>query len=201
MRIHELTATALSKALQKGEISSVEATQAHIDRIEALNGRYTAIIARRFEAALADAATCDKARATARKRRNVSVGPLCGVPITIKDNLNLAGFDSTLGMKSRQNQPAKEDAVVVAALRREGAVILGKTNVPQLLLAQETENAIWGLTRNPWNRDHSAGGSSGGEAAAVATGMSPLGIGTDIGGSIRIPAHFCGGLSGRSQLY
>ena len=188
MRIHELTASALLAALKTRQISAVEATQAHIDRITAINSTYNAVIAHRFELALNEAKACDRARSRSRSQ----VGPLCGLPITIKDNLNLAGFDSTLGLKYRQNHPATQDAVTVAALRAAGAIILGKTNVPQLLLAQETENRIWGLTRNPWNTERSAGGSSGGEAVAVATGMSPLGIGTDIGGSIRIPAHFCG---------
>src|SRR5690606_15576827 len=97
-----------------------------------------------------------------------------------------------LGLRARHQMPADADAVLVAELRRQGAVILGKTNVPQLLLAQETENEVYGVTSNPWDTDRVPGGSSGGEAAAIAAGMSPMGIGTDIGGSIRIPAHFCG---------
>lgn len=182
-----MSAVELLERLDAREISSVEATRAFIARIEAHDGRINAIPVRRFEAALAEAEAADTARA-----RGGEVGALCGLPLTVKENFELEGFDVTLGLTARRHQPAPRDAVVVGQLRRAGAVVLGKTNVPQLLLAQETENAIWGTTRNPWNTERTPGGSSGGEAAAIAAGMTPCGVGTDIGGSIRIPAHFSG---------
>lgn len=187
MEIHQMTATDLLAAFGRGRLSSVEATRALIERIEAHDDATNAVVVRRFHAALAEAEAADAARAA-----GAAVGPLCGLPITLKENLDLEGFDSTMGLVANQGRPAARDAVVVAALRRAGAVVLGKTNVPQLLLAQETENAIWGVTKNPWNLDRVPGGSSGGEAAAIAAGYAPVGYGTDIGGSIRIPAHFCG---------
>lgn len=182
----KLSASELLERLDAGEVSSVEATRACIERAEAVDGRINALPVRRFDAALADAEACDEARARGEG------GPLCGLPMTIKENLDLEGFDSTMGLKSRRGQPATRDAVVVAQLRRAGVVVLGKTNVPQLLLAQETESALWGVTRNPWHAGRVPGGSSGGEAAAIAAGISPCGVGTDIGGSIRIPCHFTG---------
>lgn len=186
MELWQRSAGELLDALAAGEISSVEATRACIARAEAVDGSVNALPVRRFDAALAEAAACDAARARGE------AGPLCGLPITVKENLNLAGFDSTMGLQARRGQPATSDAVLVAEVRRAGAVIIGKTNVPQLLLAQETECALWGTTNNPWHLGRVPGGSSGGEAAAIASGISPLGIGTDIGGSIRIPCHFTG---------
>ncbi len=182
----ELSACELLRRLSAGELSSVEATEACIARAEAVDDRINALPIRRFDSALREAAACDEARARGE------AGPLCGLPITIKENLDLAGLDSTMGLHARRGQPAARDAVLVDQLRRAGVVVLGKTNVPQLLLAQETECALWGVTKNPWNTERVPGGSSGGEAAAIAAGISPCGIGTDIGGSIRIPCHFTG---------
>ncbi len=187
MQIHELSATELLAALNTRQTSSVEVVQALMARSADVDPQVRAFIQRFDERALAEAAKADAARA-----KGEHLGPLHGLPVSIKENIDIAGTDSTLGLKSRQGKPAAQDAVVVQLLREAGAIVLGKTNVPQLLLAVETENSIWGITRNPWNLERSPGGSSGGEAAAVATGQSPLGIGTDIGGSIRIPAHFCG---------
>ncbi|HMV68247.1 MAG TPA: amidase family protein, partial [Myxococcota bacterium] len=119
-------------------------------------------------------------------------GPLHGLPITIKENLALPGTPQTVGVRARASRPGSTTAPVVEAALSAGAIVLGKTNVPQLLLAMETHNDIWGTTHNPWDLGRSPGGSSGGEGAAIAAGMSPLGIGTDIGGSIRIPAAWCG---------
>ncbi len=184
--LHTLTATQVLAGLDAGDFTAVELVDALIARIEAVDPIINALPVRRFERARAEAREADAARA-----KGVG-GPLCGLPITIKENLALEGFDLTLGIAARRGRPSAVDAPVVAALRAAGAIVIGKGNVPQLLLAQETENPIWGLTRNPWKTTHSAGGSSGGEAAAVAAGYAPLGIGSDIGGSIRIPAHFCG---------
>ena len=112
--------------------------------------------------------------------------------MTIKESIATAGQDVTLGVAARRGRPARDDAVVVELLRAAGGIVIGKTNVPQLLLYHESSNALWGATTNPWNRDRVPGGSSGGEAAAIAAGITPWGVGTDIGGSIRIPCAFTG---------
>jgi fatty acid amide hydrolase len=187
MSIHTLTATQMLAQLDAGELSSEEIVRALNERIQSLDPGLKCFVHKRPTDLLAEARAADEAR-----RRGDVKGPLHGLPMTVKDNIDLAGTDATLGMKARQNRPALRDAPVVQLLKEAGALILGKTNNPQLLLAQETENAIWGTTVNPWNRARVPGGSSGGEAAAIAAGLSPCGIGTDIGGSIRIPAHFCG---------
>lgn len=186
MTLHTLSATQMCARLDAGEVSAVELVQACIARIEAIDPKVNAVPIRRFRAALDEAQRADAARKAG------TAGPLAGVPLTIKENLELTGFDTTMGLRGRQDQPAPRDAVVIDQLRSAGAVVLGKTNVPQFLLAQETENALWGVTRNPFNPARVPGGSSGGEAAAIATGMTPWGVGTDIGGSIRIPCHFTG---------
>jgi fatty acid amide hydrolase len=176
----------MRQRLEAGEVSSVELVQACIDRIEAIDPKVNAVPIRRFGAALEEARKADAAR------KSGTAGALAGIPMTVKENLELTGFDTTMGLRGRQGKPAPRDAVVIEQLRAAGAVVLGKTNVPQFLLAQETENDIWGVTRNPFNPARVPGGSSGGEAAAIATGMAPWGLGTDIGGSIRIPCHFTG---------
>ncbi len=186
MKIHTLSATELLAHLNAGDLSSVEVVRALIDRIEAVEPAIGAITQRRFEEAVTEAGAADVARAAGRG------GPLCGLPITLKENFDLAGTEATMGVKARRGRISSQDSVLVRALRQAGAVVIAKTNVPQLLMAQETENAIWGVTNNPWNTARTPGGSSGGEAAAVAAGMSPLGMGSDIGGSIRIPCHFSG---------
>jgi fatty acid amide hydrolase len=187
MLLHELDAAALRAKLLAREVSARELVQALIGRRAEVDSQVRAFVFQRDELALREAAAADEALA-----HGADVPPLHGIPITIKDNVDLAGTDSTMGLKARVGQPATEDAPVVKLLRAAGAIVIGKTNVPQLLLAQESENAVFGITRNPWHLGRSPGGSSGGEAAALAAGMTPLGIGTDIGGSIRIPAHFCG---------
>lgn len=187
MKIHELDATGVADALSRGTLSSVEVVEALLSRAADINDELNAIVVP-FEDALLQARQADRERA----RGNIA-GPLHGVPITIKESLDVAGYDSTMGFESRVGKPAAHDAVVVAAARRAGAILLGKTNVPQTLLSPlETTNYIWGATPNPWNLARAAGGSSGGEAAALAAGLSPAGIGTDVGGSIRLPAAFCG---------
>jgi fatty acid amide hydrolase len=187
MSVHLLTATQMLDRLEAGDLSSEEIVRALEERIRALDGDLHCFVHRRSTEVLAEARAADEAR-----RRGDRLGPLHGLPLTVKDNIDLVGTDASLGLRARRNQPSYADAPVVHLLKEAGALILGKTNIPQLLLAQETENAIWGTTVNPWNRARVPGGSSGGEAAAIAAGLSPCGIGTDIGGSIRIPAHFCG---------
>lgn len=187
MQLHEASASQLKAALAKGETSSREIVEALIARRNAVDGQVRAFVVSLDDEARARADACDRER-----KRGEARGVLHGLPVTIKENIDIAGLDSTMGLLHRRGQPATQDAVTVRVLREQGAILLGKTNVPQLLLAQESENAIWGITHNPWNLDRSPGGSSGGEAAALASGQSPLGIGTDIGGSVRIPCHFCG---------
>ncbi len=187
MKLHELDATALLAALSKGETSSVEIVNALIERRKTVGDKVSAIVLPLDESAKKAAESADAAR-----KRGDSLGPLHGLPVTIKDNFEVIGTPATLGVVQRRNHHSQQDAVSVAALRNVGAVVLGKTNVPQLLLVQESDNGIYGVTKNPWNTGRSPGGSSGGEGAAIATGQSPLGLGSDIGGSIRIPAHFCG---------
>lgn len=187
MKLHELDATELLAALHKRETSSVEIVEALIDRRRAVGGTTNAIAW-----PLDDAARQAAQQADAARQRGASLPPLHGLPVTIKDNFEVEGTPATLGLSSRRQHRSQSDAVTVAALKAAGAIVLGKTNVPQLLLVQESDNAVYGTTENPWKKGRSPGGSSGGEGAALATGQTPLGLGSDIGGSIRIPAHFCG---------
>jgi fatty acid amide hydrolase len=187
MKLHHMSACELRRALDQGEVSSREIVDALIARRREVDPAVRAFVVE------LDAEARDQADRADRERKDGSArGLLHGMPITIKENIDLRGHDSTMGLRHRQGQPAKADAVTVGVLREQGAIALGKTNVPQLLLAQESENVIWGITHNPWSLQRSPGGSSGGEGAAIASGQSPWGIGTDIGGSIRIPCHFCG---------
>jgi fatty acid amide hydrolase len=182
-----LSATELAALIARGDISSAEAVEAHIERIERVNPALNAVVVKRYEAALAEAREADDRRA-----RGEALGPLHGVPITIKECLDLAGTPSTFGLPSRANTIAGQDDVYVARMREAGAIILGKTNVAQLLYFIESDNPLYGRTNNPWNLDRSSGGSSGGQAAIIAAGGSPIGLGTDLGGSIRVPATSCG---------
>jgi fatty acid amide hydrolase len=173
----------LSDLLAKREISSREVVQAHLARIVARDGELKAFTRVYNDAALAEADARD---------REARRGPLHGLPVSLKENIDLAGEASTFGSAARLSIKASKDAAIVTLLREAGAVILGRTNVAQLGLFAESRNPLFGQTSNPWSSAHTPGGSSGGEGAAVAAGMSCLGIGTDIGGSIRVPAHFCG---------
>lgn len=184
------SATELAAAIAAGEASSVDVVWAHIARIEAVDAALHAIVVRRYDLALAEARIADERRA-----RGDDAGPLSGVPVTIKDSQDVAGLPSTYGLPSRANDVAPRDDPYVAALRGAGAIVLGKTNVPQLLIYIEADNPLYGRTNNPWNLARTCGGSSGGEGAIIAAGGSPLGLGTDIGGSLRVPAAFCGVMS------
>jgi fatty acid amide hydrolase len=177
----------LSRLLAAREVSSEELTRAHLDRIEERDGALRA-----FTVVLRDEALAAARRADEERRRGEVRGPLHGLPMSIKESLDMAGHASTLGAASRKAVIASEDAAVVELARRAGAVFVGRTNVSQLLLYNESRNPIFGQTANAWSLDHTPGGSSGGEGAAIAAGMSPLGIGTDIGGSIRVPAAYSG---------
>lgn len=181
------SAVSLARMLAAGEVSSEEVTRAHLDRIEAVDNRVHA-----FVSVLRDEVLAAAKRADEERRRGEVRGPLHGMPVSVKESLEVAGQASTLGVASRRDIIASRDAGIVQVLREAGAIVLGRTNVAQLLLFHESRNPLFGQTANPWSPAHAPGGSSGGEAAALAAGMSPLGIGTDIGGSIRVPAHFTG---------
>ncbi len=173
--------------ISRREITSLEAVEALITRIEQVNSTLNAVIWKRYDQARAEARLADEAVA-----RGDELGPLHGVPITIKESFRLTGSPATFGLQSRAAPRGTEDDVYVARLRKAGAIILGKTNVSQLLLYIEADNPVYGRTNNPWNVERTPGGSSGGQAAIIAAGGSPMGLASDIGGSIRVPATFCG---------
>jgi amidase len=170
--------------------SPVELIEAHIVQIERLNPKLNAFVQTDFDRARERA----KAAETKIARRSSvdTVGPLHGVPITLKSSIDVAGMRSECGSRLRKGIVAQEDAPLVARLRAAGAIPLGTTNVPELLMAYETDNLITGRTNNPWDLERTPGGSSGGEAAAIASGCSAGGVGSDGGGSVRVPAHFSG---------
>ncbi|HTV05062.1 MAG TPA: amidase [Acidobacteriaceae bacterium] len=165
--------------LRRGEISALELAEEHIRRIERLNPVLNALVD--FDA--------ERVRAQARKRQT---GPLAGLPVTVKSSIATAGYRCEIGSVLNRGSVPKDDAEVVARLRAAGVTLLGTTNCPEFLMSYETDNLLHGRTANPWSVEHSAGGSSGGEAAAIAAGMSAGGLGSDSGGSLREPAHFCG---------
>lgn len=186
-QIYELSWVQMRSELEAGHLSSKEIVQALLTRADQVDGATNALIHRFADTALAAAESADDARI-----KGIDYGPLHGLPITVKESISTRGTPVTLGVRARQTEIAEDDAAVVKVLRRNGAIVVGKTNVSQTLLFNEADNPIWGPTRNPWRSDRVPGGSSGGSAAAVAAGISPMGIGTDIGGSIRIPAAYCG---------
>ena len=180
-------AVELAALIRDREVSSREVVQAHLDRIEAVNPHLNAIVRLLADQALAAADAADRAVAD-----GTSLGPLHGVPFTVKENIDLAGTPTTQAIPALAEAVAPVDAPQVERLRAAGAIPIGRTNLPDFGLRVHTDSALHGLTRNPWNPQRTAGGSSGGEAAALATGMSPLGLGNDLGGSLRNPAHCCG---------
>ncbi|MDB5081544.1 MAG: Amidase [Chloroflexi bacterium] len=181
------SATTLAQAIRDREISSEELVKAYLARIEAANPQINAVVQLRAEGALAEARAYDAALA-----RGQIKGPLHGVPMTVKDSLETAGVISTSGTVVRADFVPTRDAVPVARMQAAGAIMLGKTNLPELLMGLESDNLIYGRTNNPFDLTRTCGGSSGGEAAAQAAGFSAIGLGSDTGGSVRIPAHFCG---------
>ncbi len=180
-----MTVVELSAALRRGRVTSEMVVRAYLDRIAEVNPRLNAVVQLRRDAALRAARRAD---ALPREKR----GLLHGIPITIKDSLDTAGIITTGGTKGRAAYVPKEDATVVARLRAAGAIVVGKTNTPDLTLSFETTNLVYGRTNNPYDLTRTSGGSSGGAAAIVAAGGAPFDIGSDTGGSIRLPAHFCG---------
>lgn len=181
------SATELARAIRHKEVSSEEVVGAYLARIEEVNPKLNAVVHLTAESARREAREADEALA-----RGESRGVLHGVPVTIKDAFETAGVVSCGGTKGRAGYLPERDAECVARLRAAGAVVLGKTNVPEASLAFESDNLVYGRTNNPYDLSRTPGGSSGGEGAAIASGMSPLGLGSDAGGSIRLPAHFCG---------
>lgn len=182
-----LPATEMARQVREGKLSPVDLLEAHLDRIERLNPALNALIA----------LDTDRARAAARKAaqavdQGAALGPLHGVPITIKSSIAVAGLPCETGTALRRGSIADHDATLVARLRSAGAIVLGNTNVPEFLMAYETDNTLYGRTNSPWDLERTPGGSSGGEAAAIASGCAAAGVGSDGGGSIRVPAHFSG---------
>lgn len=173
-------------ALQAGQVSARELLEAALARTDRLDGGVNAVVARDAERARADADAIDAARA-----QGETLGALAGLPMTVKDNFDIEGLPASLGLKTNLGRPAK-DADAVARVRAAGAIVWGQTNVPAGSADQQTFNALYGVTRNPWDPSRTPGGSSGGSAAAVAASFTALEIGMDIGGSIRLPASFCG---------
>jgi amidase len=185
--ITSASATELAALIRSKQVSSKAVVEAYLDRIAVVNPKLNAVVQLTADSARKEADEADIALA-----RGELKGPLHGVPVTIKDTLETTGVICTGGTKGRANYVPKADATAVARLRAAGGIILGKTNVPELAGAVETDNLVYGRTNNPYDLSRTPGGSSGGEAAIIAAGGSPLGLGTDAGGSIRIPAHFCG---------
>lgn len=180
--------TRQAAAIRSGECSARDLLDLHLARIERLNPAINAIVTLDADRATRDASMVDE-----RLVRGEPVGPLAGVPMTIKDAIAVGDLRSTGGAEELREHVPAEDAPAVAALRAAGAVIVGKTNVPRWCNGEtETHNELFGTTNNPWDLDRSVGGSSGGSAAAVAAGLSSCDLGTDIGGSVRIPSHYCG---------
>jgi amidase len=180
-------AVELSKLYRARKVSPLEVMQAILARIDAVNPHVNAVVTLARESALREAR-----RATAALRRGATLPPLFGVPVGIKDLAQTRGLRTTFGSKLFEDHVPDEDALVVERLRAAGAIVIGKTNTPEFGFGPNTFNAVFGPTRNPWDLSKTSGGSSGGSAAALATGMCPLAEGSDLGGSLRGPAAFCG---------
>jgi len=191
----DLPAVVLAARIRAGKVSSLSVVRGYIDRVRAFNGHLNALVAERFAGALAEAAEAD-ARVTEAHRAGAeaveALPRLLGVPCSIKEFIAVEGLPWTGGLVRRRDVRAAQDATVVARLRGAGAIVLGTTNVAEGGMWMESDNPVYGRTLNPWNTAHTAGGSSGGEGAMMAAGGAAFGLGSDIGGSIRFPAAFCG---------
>jgi fatty acid amide hydrolase len=183
----DMAAREIAARIAAGDVSSGEVVEHFLGRLNTINGKLNAVAVDLSASARKAAAEVDQARA-----RGDKLPPLAGVPVTIKECFDLAGTASTFGLPSRRDEIEGKDDPYVAALRAAGAIPIAKTNLPQLMIFTESDNPLYGRTNNPWDLERSCGGSSGGEAAVIAAGGSPLGLGNDIGGSLRIPAAFCG---------
>jgi aspartyl-tRNA(Asn)/glutamyl-tRNA(Gln) amidotransferase subunit A len=182
-----LSAAELATAVRARKISPVEITEALLARIERINPKLNALVTVATGAAL-----CAARKAEEAVMRGDALGPLHGVPLHVKDNLYVADSRTTFGSKLSEDNVTVEDCPAVKRLRAAGMIVSGRTNTPEFGWKGVTDNRVFGPTRNPWNTDLTPGGSSGGAAAAVAAGLGPMGLGTDGGGSLRIPASFCG---------
>ncbi len=187
MELYKLSASEMKRQLQTKEISSVEIVESLLRRKEEIEPQINSLVHHFDEEALKRAKEADEKRSNKEE-----LGELHGLPLTIKENIATKGTSQTMGIISRKKELAKRDSVIVEVAKEQGGIILGKSNIPLLLLSFECDNDIWGPCNNPWNLERVPGGSSGGEAAAIASGISPMGIGSDIGGSIRIPSAWCG---------
>ncbi len=187
LELTRLGAGELARSIAAGDVSAREVVDAHLARLEALEPDLNALAVPRGDVARAEADAADAAR-----RRGEPLGPLHGVPVTVKDQFDVAGLPTSFGVARLAERPVAHDGPMVAALRQAGAIVLGKTNVPQTLAAIETDSGLFGRTCNPWDLTRTPGGSSGGDAALVAAGCSPLSLAADFGGSLRIPAAWCG---------
>lgn len=184
---HRLSLAEMAARLRERRLSPRELLEAHLKQIERANPTLNAFVVLRAEQARSEAR-----RSEEKLVRSEACGPLEGVPVTIKDSFDLEGYPTLCGSRLRLGHRAAADATAVVRLKAAGAIILGKTNCPEFLMNYETDNYVTGRTNNPWNLDRTPGGSSGGEAAAIASCCSAGGLGSDGGGSIRLPAHFCG---------
>ena len=181
------SATSIAQAIRSREVSAVEVVEAHLRRIDEVNPKLNAVVQLCAERALAEARKADTALV-----RSESRGPLHGVPMTVKDSHDTEGIVSTGGTLGRKDFVPTSDATAVARMRAAGAIVLGKTNTPEFTLSFETDNLVYGQTNNPYDITRTPGGSSGGAGAIIAAGGSALDLGTDTGGSIRVPSAFCG---------
>ena len=188
------TATELTAALRARKISASELLHLTIRRVEAADRSINAVVVRDFERAREAAKAADAALARGES------GPLLGVPVTVKESFNVAGLPTTWGYSEFRTFKPEEDALAVSRLKRAGAVIFGKTNVPSGLSDWQSYNGIYGTTNNPWDVHRTPGGSSGGSAAAIFAGFGPLSLGSDMGGSLRAPAHYCGAFAHKPTL-
>ena len=184
--------TQLSEMMNNDEITSEEVLLIFFQRVRTIGLSYELIADVNFDDALEAARKCDEKRKSMTKEERKSLGLLFGIPISVKDNFKVKGLDSTFGLASRCFEPQTEDAPIVEVLKNQGAIPFIKSSGPQMMMTIETINNVWGRAKNPWNPERTVGGSSGGEGGLVASRCSPVGIGTDIGGSVRIPALYCG---------
>jgi Asp-tRNA(Asn)/Glu-tRNA(Gln) amidotransferase A subunit family amidase len=187
MNLHQLAASQMAELVRRRQLSPVELVEWHLARIEDLNPALNAFIELRTDEALAEAKAAEKALS-----KSDPLAPLHGIPVSVKSAFAVAGLKFECGSRTRAGLVAKQDAVLVQRLKKAGAIVLGNTNVPEMLMAYHTENPLYGRTNSPWDLDRTPGGSSGGDAAAIAAGLCAAGIGSDGGGSIRVPAHFSG---------
>ena len=191
----KLTASELAAAIARGEVSAREVVDAHLDRIARVTPAVNAVTTVLEDSARKAAEEVDR-----RRSAGATLGPLAGVPFTVKENIDVAGSATTHGVRALRHAVAPTDAPVVQRLRAAGAIPIARTNLPDMSLRLHTQSQLYGETVNPWDRSRTPGGSSGGEGVALATGMSPLGLGNDAGGSVRIPA-LLGGVAALKPSY